>query len=92
MIAVWDVDWNDAHKNGVIQRLLCHKLGAASEERVFVRNTEVVSISTSDARDFCDLNHIQGFSSGSMHNGLKDKNTGRPVSVGAWRKIGRHST
>lgn len=86
LITIWDVNWQQEDKKSIIKSLLKHKLGVSTQKKIFARNTILTSISNSSAREFCNINHIQGFSNGSYYNGLKDKTTGELVAVGIWRK------
>ena len=86
LITIWDVNWHKEDKKNIIKKLLCHKLGVSTQQKIFARKTIVSTISNHKAREFCSINHIQGFSNGSYYNGLKDKTTGELVAVGIWRK------
>jgi len=86
LITIWDVHWENKDKQKIIKNLLKHKLGISSDKRIFARNTKVVHIDRTKAREFCDLYHIQGFNPGSLYSGLKDKKTGELVAVSIWRK------
>ena len=86
LITIWDVNWYKEDKKNIIKKLLCHKLGVSTQQKIFARKTIVSTISNHKAREFCSINHIQGFSNGSYYSGLKDKTTGELVAVGIWRK------
>lgn len=53
----------DACKN-----MISSKLGL--NQKIYARKTEVKEISASDARAFCELNHIQGYRNSSINLGL----------------------
>ena len=86
LITIWDVNWYKEDKKNIIKKMLCHKLGVSTQQKVFARKTIVSTISNHKAREFCSINHIQGFSNGSYYSGLKDKTTGELVAVAIWRK------
>lgn len=86
LITIWDVNWYKEDKKNIIKKLLCHKLGVSTQQKIFARKTIVSTISNHKAREFCSINHIQGFSNGSYYSGLKDKITGELVAVAIWRK------
>jgi hypothetical protein len=84
LLQVWEDDWRDrkpailralAHKLGVTEKLaeLYPELGAVTS-KVFARKTQVVALSTEQARGFLHTHHVQGFASGGYYLGLQDEN------------------
>lgn len=82
LLQVWEDDWRD--RKTVIMKALAHKLNkfdvfAATHPeytselaKIGARKTSVVILSTTEAREFLDNYHIQGFASGSYYLGLND--------------------
>jgi hypothetical protein len=81
---VWEDDWRD--KKDIVIRGLAHRLGVTHKlpevlpnipaywyEKIGARSTMASLVTNSDAREFLDTHHIQGFASGSHYVGLKDK-------------------
>lgn len=65
--------------------MLAHKLGVSNDRKVFARNTSVSRIESPVAREFLDLNHMQGSSRSTAYFGLYDSNN-HLVAASAWRK------
>lgn len=70
LIQIWEDDFRRNPQK--VLNLITHKLGASKQATVFARKTSVRVLSTYDARKFLELNHIQGFASGSHYVGLVD--------------------
>lgn len=69
LIQVWEDDWRD--RTDIVKSMLKHKLGL-HENSIYARETEVdVSVDSHEAREFLDLNHIQGSCSGRYYYGLR---------------------
>lgn len=85
LIQVWEDDWAD--RSPIVERLLAHKLGFSMAERVPARKTVARSVSTAEAREFLDANHIQGFTGATYHLGLE--NDGRLVAVMSLKRTGK---
>lgn len=88
LFTVWEDDWCNGAKKEILKSMLAHKLGRAGANKLFARKTYVSTLSTIQAREFCDSHHIQGFTSGSVYLGLKDNKTDKLVAVSIWRKLG----
>lgn len=85
LIQVWEDDWAD--RRPIVERLLAHKLGVSTVERVPARKTVARSVSTAEAREFLNANHIQGFTGATYHLGLE--NDGRLVAVMSLKRTGK---
>jgi hypothetical protein len=59
LIQVWEDDWEDENRKGIVVSKIKAKLGI-DQQRVFARKTKVVHPSASEAAEFFNLNHIQG--------------------------------
>ena len=66
---VWEDDWN--LRKQIVQRHLARVLQASKLPTVGARKTEVRIITATEARDFLDENHIQGFVASSVYLGLR---------------------
>ena len=60
LIHVWDDDWKN--RKDVVKNMLLHKIGKSTQSRIFARKCEVKHLIRE--KDFFDLNHIQGHTSG----------------------------
>lgn len=83
LITIWEDDW--INNQETVKHMLLHKLGVSRQGKVFARKTSISEISLKEARTFCNTNHIQGFTSGSLYLGLKDSNN-NIVAVSIWKK------
>lgn len=83
LITVWEDEWRD--KQEIVKSMLAHKLGFANGSRVYARNTSVSRLESPVAREFLELNHIQGSCFASTHFGLYDS-FGELIAVSSWRK------
>lgn len=70
LIQIWEDSW--VKDKNLVLRSLQHKVGFASQERIFARKTSVKEVSAREAKPFLLANHIQGFASGSYYFGLFD--------------------
>lgn len=84
LITVWEDDWEN--RRDIVKRMLAHKFGISDESKVFARNLCIGLVDSHKARDFCDKNHIQGFTSGSLYVGLMDSDG--MVACGIFRRNG----
>lgn len=72
LLQVWEDDW--VAKPEIVKSMILSKLGLVDKgNKVFARKTKVTRLSITVAQEFLDAYHIQGFSSGSVHYGLVDK-------------------
>jgi hypothetical protein len=82
LVQIWEDDWKK--RQPTILRALAHKLGVTERlvelypelqvetNRVFARKTQVTELTSAEAKQFLEFNHIQGFASGSYYLGLQD--------------------
>jgi hypothetical protein len=85
LIQVWEDDW--AGRRPIVERMLAHKLGASAEPRVAARSTTARSVTTAEAREFLEANHIQGFTGATYHMGLE--HDGHLVAVMSLKRTGK---
>lgn len=86
LITIWEDDYNNNPE--LIRRMLLHKLGISTQNKVYARKTFVDNIDKREAREFCDKYHIQRFVPGSIYVGLREKNTQHLVAVAIYRRNG----
>ena len=86
LISIWEDDWN--YREDIVKRMIAHKLGVSNDRKVYARQTDVVIVDKDDARAFCNAHHIQGYVSGSVYYGLKDRRTDSLVAVSVWKRSG----
>lgn len=79
LIQIWEDEWKN--NPSLIKSMLLHKLGSNLSKKVPARKTILLEIEISEARDFLNENHIQGFSSGSYYFGLKKEDKLHAVIV-----------
>ena len=65
---IWEHEWNDPRKNIIIKSQLRNLLGLS--DKIYARNCEVREVSSSDSRNFLNLNHLQGNRNSSIRLGL----------------------
>lgn len=83
LLQVWEDDW--VLRKDIVKRGLAHKLGLSAQlavvypdfvehvRRVNGNQTSAVVLTTSVVQNFLNVNHVQGFVSGSYYLGLEDK-------------------
>lgn len=115
LIHVWEDDWRD--RRDIVIRALAHRLGATGQLdtpgvlslpdptlslRYGARTLSRELLTHEESAEFLRANHIQGAASGTLHVGLRDKNSmlravlvvkrvGNKNHVGEWR-IERYAT
>ena len=65
---IFETEWKDPIKKKIWKSMIANKLGMS--ERIFARKTEVRTVSSQEAHDFCELNHLQGACKASVYLGL----------------------
>lgn len=78
LIQVWQDQWR--YSRPVVESMLRHAVGM-SHEKVYARNTRVVTVTHDEAVVFLDQYHIQGGAKGSYYIGLKHDDTLVAVAV-----------
>lgn len=74
LIQVWEDTWEDRPE--AVKAMIASKLGANQRKRVFGRNTSVVTVPLTDARQFLEEHHIQGWTRASAYLGLEHPDLG----------------
>ena len=85
LIQVWEDDWADRRK--IVERMLAHKLGVSTEPRIAARSTTARLVTTAEAREFLEANHIQGFTGATHHLALE--HDGRLVALMSLKRTGK---
>lgn len=83
LIQIWEDDW--ANKQGLLKRMVAHKLGISTERKVFARKTKIVNVKSESARMFLEENHLQGFRN-ATYFGLKGPDNTLVALLGVVRK------
>jgi hypothetical protein len=74
LIHIFEYEWNDAEKHDKLVELLNFKLGNTVTKRVYARETQLVTPTTVELREFLENYHLQGYSSSKVNYGLKYNN------------------
>ena len=83
LVHVWEDDWCDPVKRGIILNKLSYMVGAG--ERVYARKCSVIQLSNDAFVDFCSKHHIQGGLNSSLSYGLLYK--GELVAVMGFKVV-----
>ena len=67
LIHVWEADW--FHKKEIIKSIISNILGKV-ENKIYARKTKIKEISTKEANEFLNNNHLQGFGVSKIRLGL----------------------
>jgi hypothetical protein len=70
LVQIWEDDWKQ-NKDKILA-MLDYKLGLKKQAVLYARKSHVVELTQKDVKPFLDLNHIQGFATGSYYVGLLD--------------------
>lgn len=70
LLQVYDTEW--FQKRNIVTSILLAKCGVF-EHKIYARKCSLVKLSSNDAKIFCELNHIQGFTGGPLRYGLMYK-------------------
>lgn len=57
-------------KRDILESVLINKIGLNSNKHIYARKCIVKEISTAEARNFCECNHLQGYAGSSVKLGL----------------------
>ncbi|ADG60127.1 homing endonuclease [Acinetobacter phage Acj9] len=68
LLHIFENEWIDPIKREIWKSIISHKLGKST--RVYARKCRVAQISSGQAYEFCNDNHLQGGIYGSMYLGL----------------------
>lgn len=68
LLHIWSHIWE--RKKDIVKSMIMSKLGISDRNRVYARNTVVVEVSGTDAKDFHEKYHIQGHGRGGIHLGI----------------------
>lgn len=79
LIHVWEDDW--VNRRRIVERMISRKLGVSREVKINARSLSKSRISASQAREFLDLNHLQGYAAGREYLALTDHSGVRALMV-----------
>lgn len=85
LLVIWEDDWRD--RPDVVERMLRHKTGKATEPTLGARKTTVIEATFADASMFLEAHHIQGPMRGTSYLGLEHE--GVLVAVAVFAKTGK---
>lgn len=68
LMYIWDYDWINPIKQAIIKSQLLNKLGKST--RVYARKTTLKEVSYQEAKQFEEINHLQGFAAHKVAYGL----------------------
>lgn len=71
LLQIWEDDWKN--KQEIVKRLLAHKLGVSTAQVAYARKTTPLQVTSQEAQEFMENNHIQGFVNGSWYIGLQNQ-------------------
>jgi hypothetical protein len=82
LIHIWEDDWKQ--KRNIVKSIILNKLGL-SETKIFARKCQIKDVSASDALNFLEENHIQGFSPSKYKFGLYHNDELVSLMTFGWR-------
>jgi len=82
LIQIFENEW--VHKKDIVKSILRTKLGVV-ERKVYGRSCTIRNIKNDEYKQFCELNHIQGYCNAKVKLGLYDK-TGELVQIMSFSK------
>lgn len=81
---IWEDDWHQRRE--VVEKHVANVLGVSVLQRISARQTEVVEVTTEQAKNFFEANHIQGFVGSGVYLSLQ--HLGELVACASFRKRG----
>ena len=71
LLHIFEYEWLDPLKQDIWKSIILYKLGII-KQRYFARKLKIKKVSNKEAKEFLELNHIQGSSSAKVKLGLYD--------------------
>jgi hypothetical protein len=71
LLHIWEDDWKN--KRDIVKSIILNKIGLI-KNKIYARKCIIKSVDSNEARDFLNMNHIQGFSSSHDKIGLYHEN------------------
>lgn len=68
LITIFEDEW--LKKQDIVKSVLKNKLGIFNGKKIYARKCDVKEISVKQAREFCEQNHLQGYTGSSVKLGL----------------------
>lgn len=82
---IWEDDY--ITNQDVVKKMISNKLGVGADRKINARDCSINnSVPMFSAREFCNANHIQGFTGGSIYIGLENAD-GELVALGVFKVI-----
>lgn len=66
LIHIFEDEWDN--KREIVESIILNRLGYS--QKIYARNTEIKIVNNSEAKDFLNLNHIQGYRLSKINYGL----------------------
>ena len=85
LLMVWEDDYR--RNPDLIKESIRSKMGFDNRPITYARKTAVYRVSSDEAREFCSLHHVQGYTTGSYYLALKT-DEGETVAMSIWKKLG----
>jgi hypothetical protein len=68
LLHIFDVEWNNSAKKEIWKSMIASRLYFT--KKIHARKCNLLPVQTDVAREFCELNHLQGFAGGGQKLGL----------------------
>lgn len=66
---IWEYNWVNSIKKSIIKSMILNKLNL-TPNKIFARKCDIREVNGKDYREFCNNNHIQGYTSSKIKLGL----------------------
>jgi len=70
LIHVYEDQWSNSIIKEIIKEKILQKCNKSTKEKVYARKCKIVSVTSSEAREFYSLTHIQGYNDSKINYGL----------------------
>jgi len=68
LLHIFDTEWSDPIKQQIWKGMIKSRLGL--NQKIHARKCVLKSVNINDSRDFCNINHLQGYHGGTIRLGL----------------------
>lgn len=69
LLQFWDKEW--LNKKDIVKSIILNALHK-TPKKIFAKNLQIKKVSSKEARNFCNENHLHGFRSGKIYLSLQD--------------------
>lgn len=73
LLHIFDTEWTNITKQEIWKGMIKSRLGL--NKKIHARQCIVAELTTQQARNFCEINHLQGYVNGSVRLGLYDSSS-----------------